>query len=385
MSSLVECENRNQSLALQWLICDTNNQLMDYSVLKLNVEELPDSIWDFLRNNHRSKASHLLSVTVTPDEISCCGPSALLKTAILETNIVEESGFIGFRIIGTLDFAMVGVLAAIAQRLAMYNISILALSTFNTDYILVNKSKVRYVEMILHEYHNEKYKFFFDNLQYNDPITSRINTIIGGITRISALPLPQEYVIHIVGAEENECYSLNEEMLAMKYSRLFDYFAQNNVNKLHIEFIGPNIIAENSRQIVLKHKSMNIQLDAHVQLYHEYNKHDGAQNKPNLVVLFNAGVWGYADWLPTLAVFDQLRSDSYVLITSYTMEEADDDDDTIVEYFNTHKTSKSIEFLWKPELNCHHTSLEYVRGHGLDLNRKYIDNMYWYCFHFTTA
>ncbi len=380
MSLLIEGVSSNQSLALEWLVND-NNHLVEFTVLKLTGEVLPDSIWDIMRR--KSNAS-LLSVTITQDEVSLCGPSDLLKSAVeTEAIVAEEAGFTGFRIIGIFDFALIGVLAAIAKRLAMYSISILALSTFNTDYILVNKSKVSQVELILHEYFNEKYTFFFTNVRYNDPITSRINTIIGAIKRISAEPSTEGYVIHIVGAEENEVYGLNEEILARKYSRLFDYFVQNNVNRLHLVFIGPNVILPDSHHIALKHGQMSVQVDAYSQLYHEYyTTHD---DKPNLVVLFNAGVWGYTDWLPTLAILDRFQSDVYILITSFTMEEADDDDDTIVEYFSTHKNSKTIEFLWKPELNQHHTSLEYERGHALDLNRKYIDNMYWYCFHFTTA
>lgn len=380
MSLSADGASRNQSLALEWLLND-NNQLVEFTVLKLSTEVLPDRIWDIMRQ--KSKAS-LLSVTITQDEVSLIGPSDLLKTAVgTEAIIAEEAGFIGFRIIGILDFSMIGVLSQLAQRLAMYSISILALSTFNTDYILVNKSKVSQVEMILHEYFNETYMFIFSNLRYNDPVTSRINTIIGAIKRISAEPPTEEYVIHIVGAEENEVYGLNEEILARKYSRLFDYFVQNNVERLHLVFIGPNVILPGCHRLTLKHGRMSVRVDAHVQLYHEYyTNHD---DKPSLVVLFNAGVWGYTDWLPTLAMLDKFQSDVYILITSFTMEEADDDDDTIVEYFSTHKNSKTIKFLWKPELNQHHTSLEYQRGHALDFNRKYIDNMYWYCFHFTTA
>lgn len=44
-----------------------------------------------------------------------------------------------FRIKETLNFQMIGVLAKIATLLAEINIPILAVSTFNTDYILVKK------------------------------------------------------------------------------------------------------------------------------------------------------------------------------------------------------------------------------------------------------
>jgi len=47
------------------------------------------------------------------------------------------AGWRAFRIAGQLDFSLVGILAKIAAILAAEKISIFALSTFNTDYILV--------------------------------------------------------------------------------------------------------------------------------------------------------------------------------------------------------------------------------------------------------
>lgn len=43
------------------------------------------------------------------------------------------------RIEGTLDFSLIGILARIADILAEHKISIFAISTYNTDYILVKK------------------------------------------------------------------------------------------------------------------------------------------------------------------------------------------------------------------------------------------------------
>tara|TARA_Y100000310_G_scaffold338777_1_gene429411 strand:- start:31 stop:231 length:201 start_codon:yes stop_codon:yes gene_type:complete len=41
---------------------------------------------------------------------------------------------------GKLDFALTGILSSIANPLADANISIFAISTFNTDYVLVQQS-----------------------------------------------------------------------------------------------------------------------------------------------------------------------------------------------------------------------------------------------------
>ena len=49
----------------------------------------------------------------------------------------REDGWRGFRIEGTLDFSLIGILAPITAILAENKIGIFAVSTYDTDYILV--------------------------------------------------------------------------------------------------------------------------------------------------------------------------------------------------------------------------------------------------------
>ncbi len=51
--------------------------------------------------------------------------------------IVREDGWKGFRIQGQLDFSLIGILSQISGVLADAKIGIFAVSTYNTDYILV--------------------------------------------------------------------------------------------------------------------------------------------------------------------------------------------------------------------------------------------------------
>ena len=53
--------------------------------------------------------------------------------------VEREDGWKGFRVQGVLDFSLVGILAKISGVLADNGISIFALSTYNTDYILVRE------------------------------------------------------------------------------------------------------------------------------------------------------------------------------------------------------------------------------------------------------
>ena len=52
----------------------------------------------------------------------------------------RDDGWKAFRVQGVLDFSLVGVLAKIAGILAENGIAIFAVSSFNTDYILVKAS-----------------------------------------------------------------------------------------------------------------------------------------------------------------------------------------------------------------------------------------------------
>ena len=55
-------------------------------------------------------------------------------------NIVErDDGWKAFRIQGVLDFSLIGILSRISAILAENKIGIFAVSTYNTDYILVKK------------------------------------------------------------------------------------------------------------------------------------------------------------------------------------------------------------------------------------------------------
>ena len=51
----------------------------------------------------------------------------------------RDDGWKAFRIQGTLDFSLIGILSKISTLLADNEIGIFAISTYNTDYILIKK------------------------------------------------------------------------------------------------------------------------------------------------------------------------------------------------------------------------------------------------------
>jgi hypothetical protein len=56
------------------------------------------------------------------------------------TGATVEDGWMAFAVAGPLDFGLTGVLAAIASPLADAGVPIFAISTYDTDYVLVKRS-----------------------------------------------------------------------------------------------------------------------------------------------------------------------------------------------------------------------------------------------------
>jgi len=66
--------------------------------------------------------------------------SLVCQTDHVPANTTErDDGWKVFRIVGTLDFSLIGILAGIADKLASNKIGIFAISTYNTDYILTKE------------------------------------------------------------------------------------------------------------------------------------------------------------------------------------------------------------------------------------------------------
>ncbi len=86
----------------------------------------------------------LLSVTRTAEELSIVCPSAAVPPGM-----ECQAGWRAFKVEGKLEFSAVGILAAILDPLAQAGISILSISTFDTDYVLVRTSMVEAAKDVL--------------------------------------------------------------------------------------------------------------------------------------------------------------------------------------------------------------------------------------------
>ena len=110
-----------------------------FAVCRLSPEQaIPQWVW-------QDKAT-LLSITYTNDELSIVCPQSLSPSGVQ-----YEGSWKAIRIQGPLDFSLTGILVALAAPLAAARIPIFALSTFDTDYILIQEEYSERARSVLEE------------------------------------------------------------------------------------------------------------------------------------------------------------------------------------------------------------------------------------------
>ena len=99
-----------------------------YSVCRLNKDdEIPKWIFN----------EEFFSITKTEDELSI----VCLQDRIKD-NVLCERNWKVLKIEGPLDFSLIGILSKISTLMANNNISIFAISTYDTDYILIKEELI---------------------------------------------------------------------------------------------------------------------------------------------------------------------------------------------------------------------------------------------------
>ena len=108
-----------------------------YAVCKLDHSaELP--VW--------AMRSDLLSITRTMDELS-----VVCDQTEIPNGVTCERDWRCLKVAGPLNFELTGVLASLASPLAEAGVSIFAISTYETDYVLVKEDKLALALEILRQ------------------------------------------------------------------------------------------------------------------------------------------------------------------------------------------------------------------------------------------
>ncbi|MBP2657794.1 MAG: amino acid-binding protein [Firmicutes bacterium] len=121
---------------------------------KLKFEVLPDTLGVSKLNSTQNipqwaYQGSFFAITKTSDELSIVCP----EMAIPE-EVICERGWRALKIVGILDFSLIGILSVVSTVLANAGVSIFAISTYNTDYLLVKDMDL---ECALRALRNESY------------------------------------------------------------------------------------------------------------------------------------------------------------------------------------------------------------------------------------
>jgi uncharacterized protein len=94
----------------------------------------------------------MLSITRTADELS-----VVCESRYVPSRVKTEKGWRCLKLAGPFPFAMTGVLASVLQPLADAKVSIFAISTYDTDYVMVKEKAVaRAIKALRTEGHEVK-------------------------------------------------------------------------------------------------------------------------------------------------------------------------------------------------------------------------------------
>lgn len=112
-------------------------------VVKLKIsEDVPEIVFK----------QEFYSITKTDEELSI-----VVDENIDIVNGIAEYDWRAIKIVGTLDFSLIGILSKISSILAKAEVSIFAISTYNTDYILLKANKLDKAIQVLKENNYEIY------------------------------------------------------------------------------------------------------------------------------------------------------------------------------------------------------------------------------------
>lgn len=89
--------------------------------------------------------SAVFSLTRTADELSI-----VCESRYVPSSVKSEKGWRCFKLKGPFPFAMTGVLESVLAPLATARVSIFAVSTFDTDYVMVSEKQLAKAVKTLH-------------------------------------------------------------------------------------------------------------------------------------------------------------------------------------------------------------------------------------------
>jgi hypothetical protein len=329
----------------------------------------------------------LVSVTYTADDIRVvCEASYDIPSDIPSAGVECKSDYLCFLATNLSPSALHSLL----EKLRVAGVVTGAvIAVLDKTYFLVKQSDAALSACALQELWDDRFTFSFLDIAPMLPISalkSRQLTILGSLYRFyrPITTIPSSIVIHCLGAESKEF--TNYSSMISDYGLLFNSLCQLGVSKLQLAFIGPNLYPnENIHTSFMFEDKLTVDITVCCDLYHDFILQQQVDGSPSistsssaidLVVLFQAGLWGYDSWHPTLQVFAELPI-TQIVVTSYSLLEGENDFDTLEEHcLRRNSTIKKFVWNFEDESNPYACTEPIPRTSAPDCD-TYFDNCAW--------
>jgi hypothetical protein len=174
---------------------------------------------------------------------------------------------------------------------------------------------------------------------------SRSATLAEGLIRLppsSSSGNQSSWIIHLIGCDFVECQSNDTIRTAVGPLLRWIHAMVDPPTHVSIQLLGPNVpdlatkrspldldaLLPNASQSQSQSQSKlrTVSVTCLQCCYHDYiSTLDENGGLPTLVMAFNAGIWGYNEWVPTLEALCRWKHAVPFVVTAYTIEEAEDD------------------------------------------------------------
>lgn len=212
---------------------------------------------------------------------------------------------------------------------------------------------------------------------------SRAATIADALDRISCLQGQDILTIHVIGADHVECGS--EDTLRTFFGPLVRWIGaveSQAPKSIQIHLIGPNLAGSAIAPVDLMPSSKlkkssplgSAWATCHGSAYHHWATTSTSWTIPALLIAFNAGIWGYSDWRPTLEALCRGTWEAPLVVTSYTVQEAEDDADVMSDIIAD--CGKGNSCLWPVEPNPYSSRMTRETATAIE-GREYRENAAW--------
>jgi hypothetical protein len=178
------------------------------------------------------------------------------------------------------------------------------------------------------------------------------------------------FVLHVVGVDHVECESVERIQATFRpIIRWMGAWKDCVYQDVQVRLIGRDLSGTTSAPVNLLTPHTATKLTAatatcHSGVYHEWLEQlvssstttSDDDESPDLIIAFNAGIWGYQEWQPTLQYLSDRTTAAPFVITAYTLLECEEDLEviqtaTIGSTILGGERSSNARNLWGPERN----------------------------------